>query len=81
MLGLMTEATTPDSDSLRDLVVACALLEEDEYDESILAHLVRAYVSVRNEELYDDNDDLRLMFDEAGEPHNHIQHPSSGICG
>ena len=33
------------------------------------------------EMLYDDNDDLRLMFDEAGEPHNHIQHPSSGICG
>jgi hypothetical protein len=68
MLGLMTEATIPDSESLKDMVVACALLEEDEYDEPILAWLVRSYVSVRNAELYDEDDEDGLDLISDGDP-------------
>jgi hypothetical protein len=54
MLGLMTEAAVPESDSLKEMVLACGLLGEDDYEESVLAALVKAYVAVRNEELYEE---------------------------
>jgi hypothetical protein len=58
MLGLMTEATVPDSESLKDMVLACGLLGEDDYEESILVALVKAYVAVRNEELYENEENI-----------------------
>ena len=50
MLGLMTEATIPDADALKDMVQACALLDEDECEGAILAGLVKAYVAVLSED-------------------------------
>jgi hypothetical protein len=58
MLGLMTEAAVPESDSLKEMVLSCGLLGEDDYEEGILAALVKAYVAVRNEELYENEENI-----------------------
>jgi hypothetical protein len=57
MLGLMTEATLPDADDLKEMICACVFLEEDSYDDSILAGLVKTYVAVRDDLLLQQEDD------------------------
>ena len=52
MLGLMTEAELPDADELKEMIYACVFLDEDSYDQTVLASLVKTYVAVLDDLLF-----------------------------
>lgn len=58
MLGLMTEAELPDADTLREMICACVFLGEDDCEDGILVGLVKTYVSVLEELLYQETNEL-----------------------
>jgi hypothetical protein len=57
MLGLMTEATLPDADDLKEMICACVFLGEDDCEDGILVGLVKTYVSVLEELLYQETNE------------------------
>jgi hypothetical protein len=56
MLGLMTEATLPDADDLKEMICACVFLEEDSCEDAILVGLVKTYVAVLDDLLFEQED-------------------------
>ena len=57
MLGLMTEAELPDAEAIKDMICACVFLGEDSFEENILAGLVKAYVAVLDDNLFEEYND------------------------